>query len=921
MFNSLQIRALSIFIGREAAEYFIGEFDELYVLKRHTKGYWRALTWYIKQIIFGIAPLFRLWQRPAEAVTLRLLPDAGASRNALNVRVFDFYKRRPVLLALSVATLLAAAIEINGGSHFFTKLQQRPWLPVKGRPSIAVLGFSGSSGTAEATELADALTEMFRTEMSVDGRIRLISGEDVAQMRRDLSPPISGTLSKGSLKLIRKYLGADYLLIGFGPRIEGVNLRFDVKIEDTRNGELVVSTAQTGTRSNLFSMVSNTGALLRKKLAGGLSAYSSIGALKASLPESEDARRLYIVGISRLRALDAPAALPILLRGATLDAGSPRIQAALTEAWSDLGYEKNAIETAKRTVQLASGLSPEERTVLEGRYSELMRNWSGAINSFHSLWTIYHDNLDYGIHLALAQSSAGKIDEAFTTVSEMRRLSSPLAEDPRIDLTEATVAEAKGDFPREHKAAESAASKANDRGASALFANARLRECWALNALGQQRKALEAAQAARDTFAKIGDRNGEARALKNVADVLDDIPDHQQARTAYDSALRIFREIGNLRGAAVTLNNLGYTLRDQGELSEAQRSFEESAAISRKTGDDNLQAKALNGLAGVQWREGELTEASLMYQQAYEVFMSTGDLVDAATVSGNIAIILQQLGHLDKAQMRFEQSLQSARKLGDRESEARTLGNLGGLFLLKGDLEPARQRFEEQLSIGENGDRKQSAYAFVGLGQVAFEEGNLIGAKEKIEKAISIRIETGELGLVAEARFALAQVLLELGDTAGAESAGREAADQFRKENETDDQASATALLAQSVAERGRPEEARALIEGAMKQALQSKDKATKVDVSLRYSRIHLADSPAGKVTATVRSTIEEAKRYGFLGYELEGRLILAELEQKSGNPEAGIHLKSLQNDAASHGFGLIERRAARQLEQLRSPH
>jgi hypothetical protein len=61
--------------------------------------------------------------------------------------------------------------------------------------------------------------------------------------------------------------------------------------------------------------------------------------------------------------------------------------------------------------------------------------------------------------------------EAQTTIAPLRKLPG-LAEDPRVELTEAAADEALGDFKREYTAAAQAAASANDIGARLLMANA-----------------------------------------------------------------------------------------------------------------------------------------------------------------------------------------------------------------------------------------------------------------------------------------------------------------------------------------------------------------------------------------------------------------------------------------------------------------
>ena len=66
--------------------------------------------------------------------------------------------------------------------------------------------------------------------------------------------------------------------------------------------------------------------------------------------------------------------------------------------------------------------------------------------------------------------------------------------------------------------------------------------------------------------------------------------------------------------------------------------------------------------------------------------------------------------------------------------------------------------------------------------------------------------------------------------------------------------------------------------------------------------------SDAFKILETVRS---QASRYGYIGYELESRLRLGQLELKSGKQSAGrARLTQLQSDAFSRGFALIARKS-----------
>ena len=57
---------------------------------------------------------------------------------------------------------------------------------------------------------------------------------------------------------------------------------------------------------------------------------------------------------------------------------------------------------------------------------------------------------------------------------------------------------------------------------------------------------------------------------------------------------------------------------------------------------------------------------------------------------------------------------------------------------------------------------------------------------------------------------------------------------------------------------------------------------------------------------------LSDATKYGFIGYELEAKLALGELEMNSGKTAAGrLLLASLQKEAVANGFLSISRKAA----------
>ncbi len=829
----------------------------------------------------------------------------------------DLHSKRRVSWFLAVAAVLAGCVlELNAHSPFAWLLRRaRPEIisPVM-RQSIALLDFNGFPDQSVTTGMGYAIAEMFRTELSTGGRIRIISGEDVARMERDLSLPRSASLSKNTLSRVRKDIGADYVISGslfWGARNNG-ELRIDVRLQDARTGEILESISQSGPEAKLPSVISSAGGRLRQGLRIGSLSEQGEHRVSAFSQKGSEARRLYGEGIQKLRNLDLLSAEELLKRAAQVDVNSSEIYAALSEVWSKLGYETKAKEAARIALRLAAGLPPEQANLLQARYCELDNDWANAAKIYASLWTIFHDNVEYGIRLANAQAWSGTISDAFVTIQQLRNVPQPLGGDPQIDLAEAQIAEMEGNSEHEQEAAARAAEKSQQRGARWSWAEALLKEAWAANILGQRGQALNYAQEARQIFIKLGDEGGSAKALKNIGDVKDDEGLHADARTAYFEALALFRKIGSESGVVVTLNNLGYTYKAEGDLNEARRTFEESLRISRSTGDLRRQAQALNSLATILWRQDDIKTASAMYQESLMHFRAVGDKRESGTLLGNLAILFQDEGRMEAAQQSFEQCLEVLQEVGDRSGEARTLGNLGDLLLLRGGLQGAKQRFGEQLSIGQIlSDSKQISYALQGLGEVLTAEGDLPAAEQALNRALQLRKQSGEAGLAAETLLSLAQLQLDKNQANAAEPIARQALSELAAEQEADDEALARALLARSLAEQGRFPEARRMAAEALARVTKSADRSESLFTSIECARVRAACGLYTGALNSLRSSLAEASQYGFVGAELEARLALAEIEVKQKSPAAAAHLQALRRDANESGFSLIAQRAA----------
>src|SRR5882762_9181369 len=244
------------------------------------------------------------------------------------------------------------------------------------------------------------------------------------------------------------------------------------------------------------------------------------------LPANPEAARLYSEGLRSLRVFDSVAASELLQKSVILEPDFALGHAALAEVWSALGYEARAISSAQKALSLSNSLPEDERLQIEGRHYELNHDWAGAIGAYRHLWQDFPDDIESGLKLAAAQTSAGDLNAALATLSSLRSAVSSQRDDPRIDLAEALVAAHNSDYKRQQALAESAEIKAQSSGTRLLLARAQLLKGRALAGQSEFQSATEAYSAARQMFEQareyfraIGDADGLDTVVTNLGEV------------------------------------------------------------------------------------------------------------------------------------------------------------------------------------------------------------------------------------------------------------------------------------------------------------------------------------------------------------------------------------------------------------------
>ena len=342
---------------------------------------------------------------------------------------------KPHLYYAFAAVLLIVVVVGWYAGRDFSRGQAVPAKPIDTtvripRKSVAVLGFHNLSGKVDDDWLATAFSEMLSTELAAGEKLRLVSGEDVANLR--LSSPWfqTDTLGQETTARIGTTLNSDVLVLGSYTSIgrpERDQLRLDVRLQDARTGEILAEVAEIGSSKNFFHLISRVGAKLRDRLglgASGVGETDEASAL-ASLPSKPDAARFYALGLTKLRDYDYLTAKDLFEQAIRADPKFPLSHSMLARTWSQLGYERKRKEEAKRALDLSANLPRVSRMLVEGDYYESLAQHEKAASTYQALFALFPDSVEYGLQFATVQRAAGQRSQARETIAQLRRLPRP----------------------------------------------------------------------------------------------------------------------------------------------------------------------------------------------------------------------------------------------------------------------------------------------------------------------------------------------------------------------------------------------------------------------------------------------------------------------------------------------------------------
>ncbi|MFD8734585.1 BTAD domain-containing putative transcriptional regulator [Streptomyces sp. NPDC059618] len=227
--------------------------------------------------------------------------------------------------------------------------------------------------------------------------------------------------------------------------------------------------------------------------------------------------------------------------------------------------------------------------------------------------------------------------------------------------------------------------------------------------LGFWHDLMEINSAALRAARAVGDRTGEAHALRGLGFFHTRFAHSAEAQRDLGRALELFRAEGDGPGEARTRRCLAYQANGEGRFTVSLDHYTRARELYRAEGNISSEAVVLNEVGWTYILLGEHDKAMEHCEKAVALHQETGDPTGEAAAQDSVGYAHHQLGQYEAAVERFERALALYREVGDHYLEADTLRHIADSRLAAGDREAAIGAFRAALALLEENAHPEAA--------------------------------------------------------------------------------------------------------------------------------------------------------------------------------------------------------------------
>ena len=615
--------------------------------------------------------------------------------------------------------------------------------------SLAILPFRNASANPSLDWLGPSLADMLSTDVGQSAQLRTVSPNSLHQIFSDLRITSATVLDPATIRRVANFSNADRVVWGQYAKF-GDQIRIDATLQDIKNDRTVSLKAEAPSEKEIPGAIDRLADSIRQTLALPANVLKE---LKASSfqPSSKSvaALRDYNQGIGLQRD------------GKNLDAQKQFEQATkedptfalafskLAQAYSSLGYDSEAEQSAKKAVGLSQDLPEAEKYLISAIELQVMKNYPDAIKAYENLARVSPDNSDVKAVLAKLYEDSGDLAKAR---DYYQKLLSANPKDIEAILDIGRVQIKSGDPQASLETLNRAYSLAVQVDNQEQKATSLHRMAVAYRMLSKPDEVLRSEQEALVIWRRIGQKSGLAFSLNEMARAQATLGKNKDAMTNFQEALQIRREIGDKRGLGDTLIDMGNLADERGDNDGALKMYKESLQLEREIGNDSLQAICLNNIGSVYSEKSQYEDALTYLQQVLQLREKAKlpqDIVDALH---NLGQALASMGQYDQAITYYMKALDMRRSINDPHGAALESYGLGAVFDYQGRFGAAVNAKQDALKAFRDLKERTPWMAEIlgGYGDALILAGRGDEAKSSLDEALSLSRELKNDGLAGQ---------------------------------------------------------------------------------------------------------------------------------------------------------------------------
>lgn len=288
-------------------------------------------------------------------------------------------------------------------------------IPEEGRPSLVVMHFENNTGDLNFGHWRKALSDLLIADLGQSKFLRVLSGEKLFDILKELNLEDAKTYSSKDLKEVSSKAGVKYILMGRLTKA-GDKLRVNTTLLEAETEKIIGREQVEGIgEESFFDMVDHLTRLVKEDFE-----FTSED-IKADLDQkirqittdSQDAYKYYREGINFKSQGEYMKGIPFLEAAVAIDPEFAMAYRGLYICYSNLGYQSEAIRNLEKAYEKREHVSKREKYSITAEYfRQTEKTYDKSIQAYEQLLQLYPEDEIANNNLGLLYMSLERWDEA-----------------------------------------------------------------------------------------------------------------------------------------------------------------------------------------------------------------------------------------------------------------------------------------------------------------------------------------------------------------------------------------------------------------------------------------------------------------------------------------------------------------------------